>query len=114
MHRAAAGPTVVARSANAPSNIKRVVPRCHRQLDGAVTARVSSKRAFKRGGNVRGPVSVNAAHYEAMQAISDIAAGVGLPCTVRAVPSSRTGPTESRRRDRDRRSGARLGRSTRA
>ena len=82
-HRAAAGPTAVARHASAPSDTARAVPGCHRQLNAAVPARVSSRRAFKRGGSRRGAVSVRAAHFEAVQAISDLAAGVGLPCTVR-------------------------------
>ena len=88
-HRAAAGPTAVARRASAPSDIARAVPGCHRQLDAAVPARVSSRRAFRRGGSRRGAVSVNAAHFEAVQAISDLAAGVGLPCTVRPPPTAR-------------------------
>jgi hypothetical protein len=49
-HRAAAGPTAVARRASSPSDIARAVPGCHRQLDAAVPARVSSRRAFRRGG----------------------------------------------------------------
>ena len=57
--------------------------------DAAVPARVSSRRAFRRGGSRRGAVSVNAAHFEAVQAISDLAAGVGLPCTVRPPPTAR-------------------------
>ena len=97
-HRAAAGPTAVARRASAPSDISRAVPACHRQLDAAVPARVSSRRAFRRGGSRRGAVSVSAAHFEAVQAISDLAAGVGLPCTVR--PPSTARRAQSRRRDR--------------
>ena len=97
-HRAAAGPTAVARRASAPFDIARAVPGCHRQLDAAVPARVSSRRAFRRGGSRRGAVSVNAAHFEAVQAISDLAAGVGLPCTVR--PPSTARRAQSRRRDR--------------
>lgn len=97
-HRAAAGPTAVARRASAPYDISRAVPACHRQLDAAVPARVSSRRAFRRGGSRRGAVSVSAAHFEAVQAISDLAAGVGLPCTVR--PPSTARRAQSRRRDR--------------
>ena len=97
-YRAAAGPTAVARHASAPSDTSRAVPGCHRQLNAAVPARVSSRRAFRRGGSRRGAVSVSAAHFEAVQAISDLAAGVGLPCTVR--PPSTARRAQSRRRDR--------------
>ena len=56
---------------------------CHRQRDAAVATRVVARRAATRATPRGSSLAVRAAHYEAAQVISDLAAGVGLPCTVR-------------------------------
>ena len=56
---------------------------CQRQRDAAVATRVVARRAATRATPRGSSLVVRAAHYEAAQVISDLAAGVGLPCTVR-------------------------------
>ena len=65
---------------------------CHRQRDTAVATRVVARRAATRATPRGSSLAVRAAHYEAAQVISDLAAGVGLPCTVRPPALLTTSP----------------------